>query len=254
VLRGTYESGPWRVDTWERPREPGVASRDAILVDPRPDRLRIVAIDGVTPTFATPAVAGIDSAIWAASIVRSTLLAHLPLEACAHAANAALRASGPVESPRDRPQAAFVAADLMGEGVELLRAGDCEAWVQHNEHWERVFPREIDTAAERARMEQWTTAHPDRPYLEYDRARPEAYDIWTTSALGRLPRPILQVQTLVRCARLVVATDGARLNEGALVALGDWLDRIDEHQQDNPVSRWEAGPDDMAVVSAWRRS
>jgi hypothetical protein len=254
VLRGSFDAGGWRVQTWERAREPGVTSRDSMLVDVRPGRLRLAVIDGVTPTEATPTWVGVDGAIWAAATVRSALLAHVPLEACALAANAALRAIGPMPSPRDRPQACFAAADLAGDGAELLRAGDCEAWVEQDGGWRRMFPREIDTPVERARMEQWTREHPDRAFLDYDRARPERDDIWTTSAVGRLPRPILQRETIANCSALLLATDGARLSQAALTHLPGWLERIDEHQRRTPVSAWETGADDVTVVRARRRS
>lgn len=225
-----------------------------MLVDLRADRLRLAVIDGVTPTDATPAWVGVDGAIWAAATVRSALLARVALDACAHAANAALRTHGPVPSPRDRPQASFAAVDLASDGAEVLRAGDCEAWVERDGVWQRVFPRQIDTPAERTRMERWTREHPGRSYLEYDRARPEREDIWTTSAVGRLPRVMLQGETIANCSALVLATDGARLSEGALSDLPEWLERIAEHQCRVPVSAWETGADDVAVIHARRRS
>ncbi|HSD75974.1 MAG TPA: hypothetical protein VLA98_01170 [Solirubrobacteraceae bacterium] len=253
MLRGTFETGGWRVETWEQAREPGVASRDGLLVDARERGLRLAVVDGVTPTDATPAEAGVDGAVCAAALVRAALLARAGLQDCALAANAALRARGAVPTPRDRPQAAFAAADVSGRGAELLRGGDCEAWVERDGRWERIFPQVIDTAAERARMEAWTRAHPGRPFLEYDRARPEGDDVWTTSALGRLPRPLLQSAAIASCSSLVLATDGARLSEAALDALPAWLERIGEHQRRRPASAWEGGADDVAVLRARRR-
>lgn len=248
MLHGRFAIGEWLVETWERSRDPGEVTRDAVLVDPRPGTLRIAAIDGVTPTAATPEFAGVDGAVWAASLVRAALLAHRPLEACAAAAHDALRALGRPPSPRDRPQASFAAADLDADGVHLLRAGDCEAWCEGSGAWQRVFPQQIDTPEERARMLRWTRDHPDLPFIEYDRARPEAGDIWTTSALGRLPRPTLQARHLDGCRELVLATDGARLQPWSLPTLDDWLGGMTAHQQQFAVSRWETGPDDLAVI------
>jgi hypothetical protein len=253
MLRGTFETSAWVVETWERPREPGVASRDGLLVDPRPGALRLAVIDGVTPTDATPGHAGVDGGIWAAATVRSALLARVALETCALAANAALRATVPVPSPRDRPQASFAGADLADVRAEFVRGGDCEVWVQRHRDWERIFPREIDTPVERERMERWTQENPSRPYLDYDRARPESKGIWTSTALGRLPHPTLQAETVRSYSAVVLASDGARLHEEALAALPEWLESIDEHQRGRPVSAWEGGADDVAVIRARRR-
>ena len=241
------------METWECPREPGVASRDGLLIDPRPDRLRLAVVDGVTPTPFTRGRAGVDGALWAMSVVRAALLARAQVETCALAANAELR-EGTVSSPRDRPQATFAAVDLDADGATLVRAGDCEAWLERGGGWSRVFPREIDTPAERARMEQWTREHPERPFMDYDRGRPEGEDIWTTIGLGRLERPLLQTDALATCAAVVLATDGARLDEAALDALPEWLEQIAEVQRDRPASRWERGADDVAVIRARRRA
>jgi hypothetical protein len=254
MLRGTFETSAWEIETWESPREPGVPSRDTLLVDPRPDGLRLAVIDGVTPTEQTPGRAGVDGGIVAAATVRAALLARAPIATCALAANKALREQEPVPSPRDRPQASFAAADLTAGGAELVRGGDCELWVWSGHTWERIFERTIDTPAERARMERWTQENPDRPYLEYDRARPEADGIWISSALGRLPQPTLQTRMLTSCDGLVLATDGARLDEEALKTMPEWLYGIGEHQRDRPVSQWEGGADDVAVIRARRRT
>lgn len=253
MLRAEFEAGGWRVQTWEKPRAPGLASRDSLLVDLQPARLRVAVIDGVTPTVQTPSWAGVDGAIWAAATVRAALIAHATLGDAAAVANDALRMIGPVPSSRDRPQASFAAADVTDGGVTLLRAGDCEAWIEIDGGWQRMFPREIDTADERERMKRWTREHPDRPYLEYDRARPERDDIWTTSAVGRLPEVQLQGTSAASGLGLVLATDGARLSEEALRDLPRWLEAIDVHQRNTPVSQWETGSDDLALIHVKRR-
>lgn len=248
MLHGVFSAGPWLVETWERSRAGGATSRDAVLVDPRPGALRVAVIDGVTPTAATPRFAGVDGAVWAAAVVRAALLARRPLPACAAAAHDALRATGQPPCSRDRPQACVAAADLDPDGVHLLRAGDCEVWLPGPDGWRRAFARRIDTDQERARMLRWAREHPELPFLEYDRARPETSGIWTTAALGRLPQPTLQARRLRHCRELVVATDGARLRPQALRALPDWLGRMDAHPGGYPASPWETGPDDLAVV------
>ena len=52
---------------------------------------------------------------------------------------------------------------------------------------------------------------------------------------------------------LVLATDGARLSEEALRDLPRWLEAIDVHQRDTPVSQWETGSDDLALIHVKRR-
>ncbi len=248
MLHGSSTIGEWLVETWERSREPGAVPRDAVAEDPRPGALRVAVIDGVTPTDATPPSAGADGAVWAASGMRDALLARRPLEVCASAAHEALRASGATPSPRYRPQVSFAAADLGADGVHLLRAGDCEAWREGPDGWLRLFPQQIDTPEERARMLRWAREHPDRAFLEYGRTRPEHGGIWGTCALGRLPHPSLQSRHLSECWQLVLATDGARRQSVSLLALEVWLGQMNAHQREYPVSRWETGPDDLAVV------
>ena len=131
------ETMGWRVETWEQPSG-DAASQDAQLVwaDPGLPRLRVAVLDGVTPTRHCRNVAGVDGAMYASAVVRLALqrsrgsLADSLLAANRHLHTATLGRS------RDQAQSCVTAADVYPDGrIELVRAGDCEAWARTGDGW-----------------------------------------------------------------------------------------------------------------------
>lgn len=127
----------WRVEVWERPS--GTArSQDAhlLLPDPAGRRLRVAVLDGVTPTDDCRAAVGVDGAMYAAAIARLALQHHeRRLEPCIVAANDHLY-DARVARSRDQRQTCVTAADIRPDGsIELVRAGDCEAWARTDRGW-----------------------------------------------------------------------------------------------------------------------
>jgi hypothetical protein len=223
--------GSWHVESWEQPS--GTAgSQDAKLVwaDPAAGRLRVAAIDGVTPSVRCRTVVGVDGAMYAAAIVRLALQrAGSALEACVLAANRHLHDPGLGRS-RDQTQACVTAADIFDDGrVEVVRAGDCEAWARTDRGWVELGSGSALTADVARRWADWRRSHPmadrDARHDAEERffGRPAA---WTSTALGRFARPVLQHFAADGVQELVLASDGARLSERVLADVPSWLGEL----------------------------
>ena len=217
----------WRVESWELARDACCASQDAKLVWACDDKLRLAALDGVTPTPRTPMYAGVDGAMWATSVLRVALQNPIgSLADCALAANAALYDID-VASSRDQAQACVVAADLQVDGsAVLLRAGDCEAWTATGRAWEPVFAADARTTDAARLLACWAAEHPDASSDERHQIEEDLFgrtSAWNSTAVGRFPRPAIDLARLAGCDRLVLASDGAALNATALLDLPGWL-------------------------------
>lgn len=202
-------------------------SQDAVLVMEYPDRLILAVADGATPTHRTPNIGDIDGAQYAAFAVLEQIRAAPPdahlgrvlhtvncilLDRFGHGRHADLH-------PRDRPQAAVVAASirLSSEGgldhVQLARAADCEAWVRRRSAWSLETSTPMLTEGPRLALARWDDANPDAPYEERiahehglvgDRSR------WNVTALGRFDRAKIEsLDVAGELDELVLVTDGA---------------------------------------------
>lgn len=65
-------------------------------------------------------------------------------------------------------------------------------------------------------------------------------EAWTSTAVGRFPRPVLQRFTACEASELVLASDGARLTAAVLDDLPTWLAAL---------RRWEHGRADLRAAS-----
>jgi hypothetical protein len=228
MQRTVTASMGWRVEAWEQPSGGG-ASEDAQLVwpDPGRERLRVAVLDGVTPTRACRGVVGVAGAMYAAAVTRLALqrpgstLAECVLAANAHLHDASLARS------RDQAQACVTAADVFPDGrVELVRAGDCEAWARTARGWVPLGCGSALTAPAAAAWTEWQDRNPGASReLRHDGeegvlGRPDA---WTSSAVGRFARPLIRGFGLAGVCELVLASDGARLSETVLEDLPGWL-------------------------------
>jgi hypothetical protein len=249
----------WRVagvalECWEEAGAPGVPSQDQSLIHCAHDGLRLAVIDGCTPTPETPRYLGVDGATWAASVIRATLQAEQALGEAVDAANEFLF-DPRIESSRARPQAVFVVAELAGDRVELVRGGDCEAWVQREGCWERVFERSMLAPwAERA-YRRWKQKNPEAGRRELFGIEEEILGVreaWNSTALGRFQAPLVERATIEGgFSRLVLASDGARLDRRRVDHLEDWLERLrdwERHElRDHPSCKVH---DDVTVLRA----
>jgi serine/threonine protein phosphatase PrpC len=218
----------WRIEAWEQPSG-SAASQDAQLVwpDPAAQRLRVAVLDGVTPTTSCRSVVGVAGPIYAAAVARIALQrSESSLEECVLAANRHLHDGGVARS-RDQVQTCVTAADVFPDGrVEVVRAGDCEAWARTADGW---VPLGCGTALEEpvaARWDEW-----QRRNAGVGReARHDAEEsflgrshAWTSTALGRFERPVTRRFSAEGVSELVLASDGARLTEPVLDELPTWI-------------------------------
>src|SRR6201986_2289304 len=137
MQRTVTQSTGWHIETWEQPSGPE-ASQDAHLVwrDPAAPRLRVAVLDGVTPTRRCRTVAGVAGPMYAAAVTRIALqrsgrgLIESLGAATRHLHDRELGLS------RDQAQTCVTAADVFADGrIEVVRAGDCEAWARTAGGW-----------------------------------------------------------------------------------------------------------------------
>jgi serine/threonine protein phosphatase PrpC len=218
----------WHVESWEQ-ASGDAGTQDAMLVWPEPTagRMRVAVLDGVTPTAGCATVVGVDGAMYASAIVRLALQrTDGPLEECVLAANRHLH-DGSLARSRDQAQACVTAVDIFADGrVEVVRAGDCEAWARTGNGWVALGSGTALTADVAEEWDEWQRRN---PAVDRD-ARHDAEerflgrrDAWTSTALGRFASPVLQRFTADGVSELVLASDGARLRERALDDLPAWM-------------------------------
>jgi hypothetical protein len=235
VHRTLTASAGWRIEAWEQPG--GAApSQDAHLVWPDPDeqRLRVAVLDGVTPTRECRSVVGVAGAMYAAAVARLALQrSGSTLEECVLEANRHLH-DGSVGRSRDQAQTCVTAADVFADGrVEVVRAGDCDAWARTADGWSELGCGSALTASVADSWDAW-----QRDNAGVDRARrhdaEETFlgrpDAWTSTAVGRFERPQLRRFSAGGVTELVLASDGARLSEPVLDELPVWI---------GDLRRWE---------------
>jgi hypothetical protein len=218
----------WHVESWEQPSGAS-GSQDAKLVWPHANggRLRVAALDGVTPSLRCRTVVGVDGAMYAAAIVRLALQqTDAPLDRCMLTANGHLH-DPTLGRSRDQPQACVTAAEIFPDGhVEVVRAGDCEAWARTSQGWVSLGSGTALTADVAAEWAEWQRCHAtvgrDLRHDAEERflGRQEA---WISTALGRFASPVLQRFAADDVLELVLASDGARLSEPVLDDLPSWL-------------------------------
>jgi serine/threonine protein phosphatase PrpC len=232
----------WRIEAWEQPSG-SAASQDAQLVWPGPAgrRLRVAVLDGVTPTRDCRTVVDVAGPMYAAAVARLALQRSAStLEDCVLAANRHLH-DGAVARSRDQVQTCVTAADVLPDGrVEVLRAGDCDAWARTADGWVPLGCGMALTPPVAAEWEEWQdrNAHVSREARhdaeERFLGRPDA---WTSTAVGRFRRPVIRRFIVDGVSELVLASDGARLTEPVLEELPRWI---------GDLRRWERERADLA--------
>jgi hypothetical protein len=245
----------WHVECWEQ-ASGSAASQDAQLVwpDPRGQRLRVAVLDGVTPSRGCRTVVGVAGAMYAAAVARLALQdADRPLDDCVLAANEHLHDSTLPRS-RDQTQTCVTAADIFPDGrVELVRAGDCDAFARTAAGWAPLGRGSALTASAATAWDDWQrcnagVSREDRHDAEETfLGRPEA---WTSTAVGRFARPNVRRFSLAGVVELVLASDGARLTDRALDDLPGWLDGLRGWERRRPglALAGEKRHDDVTVI------
>ncbi|MDA0165665.1 hypothetical protein OM076_35690 [Solirubrobacter ginsenosidimutans] len=245
----------WHIETWEQPSGAD-ASQDAHLVwrDPAAPRLRVAVLDGVTPTRRCRTVAGVAGPMYAAAVTRIALQrSGRGLVESLRAANHHLHDRSLPRS-RDQTQTCVTAADVFDDGrIELVRAGDCEAWARTSAGWTHLgtgtaLRPSVEVAWERWQDSNRTCGRDERHDAEERYlGRPAA---WTSTALGRFPQPVIRKFTFHDAHELVLASDGARLREDVLGELSAWLAGLRRWERRRAATRRAAEKvhDDVTVI------
>jgi serine/threonine protein phosphatase PrpC len=245
----------WRIDAWEQPSG-SMASQDAQLVWPEPggQRLRVAVFDGVTPTRDCRSVVGVAGPMYAAAVARLALQhSGSALEDCLLSANRHLH-DGSVARSRDQLQTCVTAADVFPDGhVEVVRAGDCEAWARTAGGWFALGCGTALAAPVAAAWDAWQSRNADvsretrHDAEERLLGRPDA---WTSTALGRFEQPVIRSFGLEGVSELVLASDGARLSERALDELPTWIGGLRrwERERGGLARAAEKAHDDVTVL------
>lgn len=211
----------WRVSVLERGAGARRHSQDASLVIERPDgRLRVAAIDGVTPWDPDARIMGLDEATYAAQLVRAALVADAPAAECLAAVNEVLHRPGVVPSRAQR-MAGVVVADVTPAGTALVtQAGDCVAYARVLGTAEPLVPERAVVAARADSLDALRARRPVvaersawRAWLAEEAELLEGPESWQSAAVGRFPRPLMRAgETGAGWEELVLASDGVGLD------------------------------------------
>jgi hypothetical protein len=180
-------------------------------------------------------VAGVDGAMYASAVVRLALQrSRGSLTDSLLAANRHLH-DATVGRSRDQAQSCVTAADVYPDGrIELVRAGDCEAWARTGDGWVPLGCGTALAAPVAAAWDKWQRRNPhisrDERHDAEERflGRPET---WTSTALGRFERPVIQSFSTDGIHELVLASDGACLTEDVLDDVPGWLSSLRRRQR-----------------------
>jgi hypothetical protein len=210
----TMAIAAWLVDRFDGPGQWGPSQDASLCVALASGTIRLAAIDGITPVPATPHFGALDGATYAAQLIAALLHEERAIEDCLRSANEALFDER--RSARAQAQAAVVAADITPVGaVHIVRAQDCEAWIEDEAgRWTSLFPRAHRPWARQA----WTnylSAHPglEKDWLSQTVAEDAVWgdpEAWEHQSVGRVPHPRWGVVDLPpdTWRTLLLASDG----------------------------------------------
>lgn len=196
--------------------------------------LRVAVMDGVTTTQGTPGAGVVNGAVLATAILRAQLRnVEQPLEVCVNAANTFLYEKFKHLPGRDRPQVALVACDVSSGGLELLQAGDCSAWSKQDLTWQELFTSTllIPEAQARHQLAVKATYSGDKARALLGEA--ELYNEvanWNTTPIGLFKELKFNTLKVTKWEQVVLATDGALLNEAACTDIDSWLEGLEEYE------------------------
>ena len=223
-----------RVRVWQH-RGSEHADQDRWVTALLGDRLRVAAIDGVTP-WQSPAGPGGDAAQMAAAAVAGALLLPVPARDALTLANRMLHRPE-VTPSRRQPMAAVAVADCLrdvaGVDAHVVVAADCEVWAADH-RGALTLAAGGDFLRPHARA-AWCEIR-DRlpPGADLLSAEAETLDDPSTQvrhAVGRYRDPVWS-EGAITAPALVVASDGCRLlqwaeaQEPVLAALPAWLEAV----------------------------
>lgn len=249
-LQSHTTGGP--LDVWAETNPLLQVSQDSWLVVELPGRLRLAAIDGITPTDPAPWRLGLDRASWAAQTICSALQADAPIAACLALAHAEILDES-IRPLRARPQAAVVVADILpGRSCQIVRAGDCQAWAREATGWRQVTADDTLAPATRCAFDALLARRAELTRGEFVAAEATLTDDPATrlcTPVGLMAELRLMTYELDAAEELVLASDGALLTPDRLVDLAGWLAglRSFEREHGEQIARYKAHDDVTAL-------
>lgn len=246
-----YHVGPYLIELWEESTAPGRLSQDASLVRAIGHKVRLAAIDGVTPLPITPSRLGLDGAVFAAQLVRTALQSPEPIEQAARRANEALH-DPDLRHVRGQSSATMIAADITEGAVELVRGADCAAFVLRDGRWQALFVGDARRPEVADVWRRWLNENPDVDWLAKQEQQNEIWgrpEAWQSSPVGYFPQPFFEQATLEwPFQALIMTTDGAELNEARCADLEGWLDGLCAHGHRTRETPTAPGHGDLTVL------
>jgi hypothetical protein len=255
----SYETQAFQGEVFEEGSSLDHASQDSWLLQDNGSAMRCVVIDGISPTLKTPSRAGVDGAIWAANLVRTTFQAWEPLAFCSQIASSELHTES-IVSPRDQQQACVLAVDCQQPSkAKLLRAGDCQAWVREGKEWRVLWPDYMYQPTIHQTIDDWRRAHSktDEEGVYFDsqtqaeiyakeRELLECREQWLSTPLGSFAQPLVEELTLKSFEELIIATDGVCLDKERLQQVS--ASSSQEHRAQHYATFKRRWHDDIALI------
>jgi hypothetical protein len=241
---------------WESASGCAATTQDAwVVADVGANRLRLAALDGITPTRETPSEHGLDGAAWAARFTAAILASPIPVRDALIDANRALVGRFGAARLRDRPHTMAAVAEIGASAIEFTVVGDCQAFVAANGGWSELFGGPLFDANTRDRWARWRADHPGADPVDdiadgYDEilASPQA---WRSTPIGLYAQPHFEHVSIDRqdCDAVVVASDGARLTDERVVELDGWLEGLRAREEHEHAHEYKPH-DDVVVIAA----
>lgn len=254
-MRFELEITTFTATVWEEAAAASGASQDAWLAVERPYGFRVAVIDGSTAPWDARGRAGVDAAAWAAGVVRCALASDQEMVEALERANAELHQ--PALRSQAQSMATVLCVEPAGDGLLLVRGGNCEAWISSGGRWQSLFggqwPDDVVDA-----YKTTIAANADASAREISELEERIFgtaDAWVSAPPGRFPQTKLeQASWAGEWDELVLATDGARLDHDRVAALDDWLGEIRAWERDARKGyAAEKRHDDITVVRLRRR-
>lgn len=249
-------SGGYQVEIWADTNPMLAVSQDGWLLSELPGRqLRLAVLDGVTPLSPETWQLGLDQAAWAAQTTRAALHAAAPLAECIGAAHSAIYQEA--LTPYARPRTGLAALDLRPDGsASLAVVSDCQAWVGRAGSWTDLGASDMLVPEARAAFIELVARKSTLSFDEFINAEAELLAdpaMWTRHGVGQFEQVTPLLVEIDAWDELVLATDGALLNEERLQNLPQWLAglRSWEQEQAAAIERFKAS-DDLSVIRVHR--
>ena len=239
MLHATFETSLGTVDLWSEKSPDAVSSQDSYLIDERQQGLRLAVLDGVTPMTPEPWRLGLDRARYAAEITRAVLLADVPLKQALDLAQVELYRPE-IANSRERSYTGVVAVDVpldaKGDWAQVIIALDCEAWAYQKGHWQVLDPGDMLQPAARQAFQDLVATKDKLDFEKLLAAESKLLgdeNCWRRTGVGQFEAVQTATFAISGWQRLVLASDGARIDARRLERLGGWMSELRGWEESN---------------------